>query len=184
MPARWLAARARSSVATSTPLSARAEFGDKIAPFVGDEAVAVELLAVLGADPVGGDHRHAVRHRMALHRAAPHPAGVEVRVVGFGADRGGIEQHFGPHQRHRPARIRDTTGPSRSRRRSGAAEHVPDLEAIVAGAEIVLLLIARPIGDVALAVGAQDLAVRRRSSPGCCNSGARRARRSWSGSRP
>lgn len=32
----------------------------QIAPFVGDEAVAIEIRVTLCADAVGGDHRHAV----------------------------------------------------------------------------------------------------------------------------
>src|SRR3546814_11519045 len=50
---------------------------------------------------VGGDHRHAVRHGMALHRAAPHAAGVEIGVIGLGPDRGRVEKPFGAHQRPR-----------------------------------------------------------------------------------
>src|SRR3546814_18119594 len=39
------------------------------------------------------------------------------------------------------------------------AEDVPDLEAGVAGAEIIFFLIARTVGNVALAIGAHDRAV-------------------------
>jgi hypothetical protein len=133
----------------------RAEFGDQIAPFVGDEAVAIEVLPVLAADAVGGDHRHAVRHRMALHRPPPHPAGIEIGVIGFGADGGGIEQQFGAHQRHHPRAFGIPLVPADADA-DACAEHVPHLEAVVAGAEIVLFLIARPVGNVALAVGAHD----------------------------
>src|SRR5690606_4251276 len=40
------------------------------------------------------------------------------------------------------------------------AEHVPDLEPIVAGAEIELFLVPRAIGNMALAVSAHDPAIR------------------------
>src|SRR4051794_27467410 len=36
----------------------RSELREDVAALVADEAVAVEALAVLGADAVGGDHRH------------------------------------------------------------------------------------------------------------------------------
>src|SRR3546814_14832115 len=52
-------------------------------------------------DAIGGDHPHTVRHGMALHRAAPHAASVEVGVIGFRSDRGRIKEQFGAHQRHR-----------------------------------------------------------------------------------
>ena len=60
-----------------TPLSdgglamLRAELGEHVAALVADEAVAVEALAALRADAVGGDHRHDVADRMADHRPAP-----------------------------------------------------------------------------------------------------------------
>src|SRR5690242_1806273 len=48
-----------------------AKLGKDVAPLVADEAVAVEALAVLGADAVGRDDRHDIRHCMSDHRAAP-----------------------------------------------------------------------------------------------------------------
>src|SRR5215210_9005533 len=66
------------------------EFGEDVAALVADEAVAVEALATFGADAVGGYDRHDVADGVANHRATPHPAGVEVWIVGLRADRGGI----------------------------------------------------------------------------------------------
>ena len=64
--------------------------------------MAIEALAVFGADAVGGDHRHDVGHRVAHHRAAPQGRRVEIGVVRLGADRGRIEQELRAHQHHRP----------------------------------------------------------------------------------
>src|SRR5258708_26401771 len=55
-----------------------AELGDQVAALVGDEAMAVEMLAMLGADPVGRHHRHDIRDGMTHHRPAPQPRGVEI----------------------------------------------------------------------------------------------------------
>ena len=132
---------------------------------VGDEGGAVEALprravrARLGADTVGGDHRDDVGHRMALHDAAPGVAGVQAGVVGLAADGGGIEQHLGPHQGHGARGLRIPLVPADARA-DPAVAGLPDLEAGVARTEVVLLLIARPVGDVALAVDAEQGPVR------------------------
>src|SRR3546814_8745379 len=52
-----------------------AEVLDIVPPLVGNEAVAVEGLPVLGADAVGGDHGHDIGHAVAHHPALPHAAG-------------------------------------------------------------------------------------------------------------
>src|SRR5678816_4020131 len=61
------------------PTLVRPELFKNVAALVADEAVAVEALAVLGADAVGGDHRNDVRHGVADHRQAV----VVMRAVGF-----------------------------------------------------------------------------------------------------
>ena len=52
------------------------------------------------ADAVGSRDRHAVRDCVPDHGAAPHPAGIEIDVIGFGTDGRRVEQHFGTLQRH------------------------------------------------------------------------------------
>ena len=79
----------------------RAEFRDQVAALVADERVAVEALAALHPDPVRRHDRYDVRHGVADHRPAPQPRGVEVGVVGLGADRGRVEQDLRAHQHHR-----------------------------------------------------------------------------------
>lgn len=95
---------------------------------------------------------------MTLHRAAPHVAGVEVGVIGLAADRGRVEKQFGAHQRHRTRAFGIPLVPTHTDADAGAKD-VPDLEPRVAWAEIIFLFIARPIGDVAFAIGAHDRAI-------------------------
>src|SRR3546814_3667061 len=59
----------------------RTGFGNEVAPFISDEAVTVEDLPILLANTVGGDDRHDVRHGVAQHGAAPHPAGVQIGII-------------------------------------------------------------------------------------------------------
>src|SRR3546814_9564990 len=61
----------------------RTGFGNEVAPFISDEAVTVEDLPILLANTVGGDDRHDVRHGVAHHGAAPHPAGVQIGIIGL-----------------------------------------------------------------------------------------------------
>ena len=142
------------------------EAGDEVAAMVGDEAGAVEHLTAAGvalrslleADAVGADHGDDVRHRMALHGAPPRVAGVEAGVVRLRTDGGRIEQHLGPHQRHGPRGLGVPLVPADADAQAAEAA-VPDAEAGVAGAEIVLFLVARPVGDVAFAIEAHQRAV-------------------------
>src|SRR3990167_9216412 len=104
MPARWRAARSRSRLAMITPASVArgavkietgddyprltfSQFGHNVPPLVANEAVPVKALLALAADAVGGNHGHAIGHRMALHRAAPHAAGINIRVIRLRSDR-------------------------------------------------------------------------------------------------
>src|SRR3546814_5266742 len=89
---------------------------------------------------------------MALHRAAPHAAGVEVGVIGLGADRGGVEEQFGAHQRHRARAFGIPLVPAHPDA-DPRPEDIPHLEAAVAGAEIIFLFITRAVGNVAFALG-------------------------------
>ena len=95
---------------------------------------------------------------MADHRAAPHAAGVEIGVIGLGPDGGGIEQHLGAFQRHDPCTFGIPLVPA-DPHADARAEHVPHLEAVIPGPEIVLFLVTRPVGDMALAIGPHDFAV-------------------------
>src|SRR5690606_20310315 len=137
-------------------------FGQHVAPFVANEAVAVEALPLAAfafvADAIGGDHRHAIADRVADHRPAPHAAGVHFRILRLAADGGGIEQHFRAVQRQHAGGFRIPLVPAHTDTDPGA-EHVPHLEPVVARAEIELLLVSRAIGNVALAVSAHDLAI-------------------------
>ena len=129
---------------------------------VGNEGVAVIALrravVLLHADAVRGDHRHGIRHGMALHRALPARMRVEGEVVGLGADGRRVEQNLGALQHHGARGLRVPLIPA-----DADADHaglrLPRLEAGVAGAEVIFLLIARTVGDVALAVDAENLAV-------------------------
>ena len=94
---------------------------------------------------------------MADHRPTPHAAGVEAVVIGFRADGGREEQHLRAHQRHDPCRFGIPLVPADADADS-AVPRRPHLETRIAGAEIIFLLIARPIGNMALAIDAHDLA--------------------------
>ena len=97
---------------------------------------------------------------MADHRPPPQPGCVETGIVRLVADRGGIEQHLGPHQHHRPRRLGIPLVPA-DPDADGRASGAPGLEAGVARPEVEFLLIAGAVGDVALAVDAGHRPVRR-----------------------
>ena len=96
---------------------------------------------------------------MPLHGPLPLQVRVEARVVRLRADGRRIEQHLGAGERHGARALGEPLVPADADA-DGAGLGLPRLEAGVAGAEVVLLLIAGAVGDVALAVDAQDLAVR------------------------
>ncbi len=99
---------------------------------------------------------------MAHHRAAPHPAGVELGVIGFRTDGGRVEQHLGALERHHPRAFGVPlvpADPDADGRTPAGAGHLPDLEAVIAGAEVIFFLVAGPVGDVALAIGPHDRAI-------------------------
>ena len=129
---------------------------------IGDEGVAVIALrravVLLHADAVRGNHRHGIRHGMALHRALPARMRVERKIVGLGADGRGVEQNLGALQHHGARGLRVPLIPADADA-DRAGFGLPRLEAGVAGAEVIFLLIARTVGDMALAVDAEDLAV-------------------------
>src|SRR3546814_18266792 len=76
---------------------------------------------------------------------------VEIGVIGLGPDRGRVEKQFGAHQRHRARGFGIPLIPAYPDA-DPRSEDVPYLEAGVAGPEIIFLFIARPVGNVALAI--------------------------------
>ena len=74
------------------------------------------------------------------------------------ADRRRIHQHFGAHQRHRTGRFGEPLIPANADTDTAMAR-VPDLETGIAGAEVVFLLIAGAIGNMAFAVDAHRAAI-------------------------
>src|SRR5438270_13866673 len=63
----------------------RAELREDVAALVTDETVAVEALAALGPDAIGGDDGHDVRDGVPDHRPPRLPRRVEVWIVRLGA---------------------------------------------------------------------------------------------------
>ena len=134
------------------------EFGNLLAAVIGDERRAVENLTRLVTDPIGRNHRHDVGHRVADHSPLPQVFSVELGIVGLRADGGGIEQHFGALEHHRARGFGEPLIPADADAH-GAELRLPRLEAGVAGTEIELFLVARTIGDMALAIGAHESAI-------------------------
>ncbi len=129
---------------------------------VGDEARSIEVLPPAGAwfEPraIRRHHRDHVGDRVALHGPPPGISGVERGVVRLRADGGRIEQHLGAAEHHGAGGLRVPLVPADADAEPAEAG-VPDLEAGVAGPEVVLLLVAGAVGDVALAVDPQRRAV-------------------------
>ena len=96
---------------------------------------------------------------MTLHGAAPGDGGVEGRIVRFAAYGGGIEKRLSAHQGHGPSRFWIPLVPTYPHTQA-AKPRVPDTKASIAGAEVIFLLVAWTIGDVALAIDAEQSAIR------------------------
>src|SRR3990167_881229 len=134
-----------------------AHFGEEIPALIGDKGRAVKNLPFLVADAVRGDDGNDVRNGVTDQRAPPARLGVEAGIFRLRPDRGRIEENLSAEQRHRPRRFREPLVPADAD--ADAAElRAPDFEAGVAGTEIEFFLIARTVGNVALAVKAKDLA--------------------------
>src|SRR3546814_3878817 len=121
------------------------------------EAVTVEDLPILLANTVGGDDRHDVRHGVAQHGAAPHPAGVQIGIIGLRSYGRWKEQHFRAHQRHDARSFRIPLVPAYADANRSVAGF-PHLEAAIAGAAIVFFFIAWPVGNMTFAIDAHDFA--------------------------
>ena len=128
--------------------------GDKRRAVEGD----VEVVLLFFADAVGGDQRHQVGAGVALLHALPVIAGGDTRIVGLAADSGRVEEDFRAEQRHAARALREPLVPADAHADLGVAG-VPHLEAGVARVEVVLLVVAGAVRDVALAVGAKVAAV-------------------------
>src|SRR5690606_36367390 len=75
----------------------------------------------------------------------------------LGADGGGVEKQVRAPERHRPGRFGEPLVPADAYP-DGAEARAPRLEPGVARVEVVLLLVAGSVRDVALAVDAEDVA--------------------------
>jgi hypothetical protein len=119
-------------VAISTPVSAPNR-NDKIAPFVGDEAVAVEVRW-----PSSLPMRLAAITGMQFETAWPTIARRHIRLVSsvgvlrLGADRSGVEQHSAPISAMRARAFGIPLVPADADA-DARAEHVPHLEAVLPG---------------------------------------------------
>ena len=113
------------------------------------------------ADAVARQYRQAVGHRMAA--MAQHP-GIALavllvlHVIRIPTDGGGVEQQLRASQRHQPRRFRIPLVPAHQHAQA-ADRGVDRSEAQIAGGEVELLVEARVVGDVHLAVLAQQGAV-------------------------
>ena len=132
--------------------------GDLLAGGVGDERRTVERDLArppdLVADPIRRHDRHQVRSGVALHHALPMPRRVPRRVRRLAADRGRVQEHLGAEQRHAARRFGEPLVPADADA-DRAVPRVPHPESGVARREVVLLGVAGPVGDVALAVRAE-----------------------------
>ncbi|MCY1431409.1 hypothetical protein D9M71_473760 [compost metagenome] len=95
---------------------------------------------------------------MALLHALPVVARGDGRVMRLAADGGRVEEDFRAHQRHAARRFREPLVPADGHSDLRVAG-LPYLETGVARVEVVLLVVARAVRDVALAVDAEQAAV-------------------------
>ena len=127
---------------------------------IADERRAVERHRALGADAVGHDHEGAVRDAVGADHLLPQRLGVEVGMIGLGADRGGVHDHVGAEQRVRPRHLREPLVPARreAEPRVGEVDH---REPGVARPEVAILVVARGDRQVDLARARDERAVGR-----------------------
>src|SRR6185295_4587426 len=134
----------------------------KFAAMIGDEGMAIEFLlrtvVVLEPDTVCGDDRHRVCDGMALHDALPLQMRIEPSVIGLRSDSRRIEQYLGALQDHRACTFRIPLIPTDADADATVLRR-PGLEPGVARPEVVFLLITGAIGNVALAINAEDFSI-------------------------
>ena len=143
---RW----SRSRSATSTAASARGACTSTAPVRIADERAAVERDGTLGADAVGHHHERAVGDPVGADHLLPERLGVELRVVGLGADRGGIDDHLGALERVQARDLGEPLVPT-GREADRRARHLRHRVAGVADAEVLVLVVARGDGQVHLA---------------------------------
>ena len=110
-------------------------------------------MKVAFASPLADDH------------LLPQRLGVELRVVGLGADRGRVHQHVGARQRVRPRELGEPLVPA-GREADLARADLDHRKAGVAGREAQVLEIAGERGDMQLAGAGEQAAVRRHADRG------------------
>jgi len=93
-----------------------------------------------------------------LHHPLPVAGRINAGVLRFRADGSGVEQQLGALQGHGARALGKPLVPANADTHARVAG-VPHLEAGVAGCEIVFFVVARTIGDVRLAIAAQQRAV-------------------------
>ena len=110
----------------------------------------------LQAEAIGRNHRQDIGRSVTLHGPPPvlHTVAVENRLA---ADGGGIENQLRAAQCQTPGRLREPLVPADAHA-DFSIGGVPDPEARVAGGEIEFLLVVVVVGDMGLAVDAQELA--------------------------
>ncbi len=96
---------------------------------------------------------------MTDHCTPPHATGIEICIVRFGADGSRIKQYFGALQRHDASTFGIPLIPAYADA-DPRSEHIPYLEPVVAGAEVVFLFVARSVRNMAFAVCPHDFAIR------------------------
>ena len=87
----------------------------------------------LGADAVHGHHEGAVGDALAHDHLLPQRLGIERRMVGLGADGGGVDEDLGAGQRVGPAQLGEPLVPAGGEAEGGLVDG-DRREAAVAGA--------------------------------------------------
>src|SRR5690606_10907063 len=103
-------------------------------------------------------HWHQIGGRMTLHGALPMVARINAGVLWLGADRGRVENQFGTHQRQCARCLREPLIPADADA-DAAVAGMPDAKTGIARRKELLLLIAGTVGDMRLAVDAEQTAV-------------------------
>ncbi len=154
---RW----SRSRSATRTAGSSRGARA-RTRPYGSEnEGASVEGQRRLLSEAVDGDHEGAVGDSVSDDDLLPERLGVEVGVIGLGADRGWIDEYFGPSEAVGAGDLGEPLVPAGRQAQLGLAEG-EDREGIRAGRagpEVAVLVVAGGDRDVELAGAGDELAV-------------------------